>query len=134
MKPEVHARSSVRKFGGKIEDYLPIHDLMDKSKGAIPDNRHRALTHNAWFLSEILERIFGHTLTNSDGRTVSVRDIGEQHVLEDFGKRFIPTAQDFLQEMEIKSWMNTTSKDAFPPSHAKIAAKQKTTTYSLIDD
>lgn len=133
MKPEIHARSSVKKYGGKIEDYLDIHDFMDCSKGVLPDNRHRALTHNAWFLSNVLERVFGHTLTNSDGRVVSVRDIGEDHVLEDFGRRFIPTAQDFLQEMEIKSWMNTTSNGEYPPSHAKIAATRKTTVYTFDD-
>lgn len=56
-KPYIHAQSSVRKFGGKIEDYEPIHAFMDCSKGAIADNRHRALTHNSWFLSNILERV-----------------------------------------------------------------------------
>ena len=133
MKPEIHARSSVRKFGGVIEDYLEIHDFMDLSKGALPDNRHRALTHNSWFLSNVLERVFGHTITNSNGRIVSVRDIGEQHILEDFGGRFIPTAQDYLQEMEIKSWMNTTSRGAYPPSHEKIA-KTRVTVSTIISD
>ena len=62
-KPIFHAESSARRFGGTPEDYLPIHDLMDSSKGAVADNRHRALTHNAWFLSNIIERVFGHTIT-----------------------------------------------------------------------
>ncbi len=94
-KPYIHAQSSVRKFGGQPQDYEPIHSFMDCSKGAIADNRHRALTHNSWFLSNILERIkFANsgpetsdhrfpTIINSDGRSVSVRDIGEQHCLED---------------------------------------------------
>lgn len=88
-KPWIHACSSARKFGGKPEDYLDIHQLMDSSKGAMPDNRHRALTHNSWFLSTILERIFGVNIKNSDNRDVSVRDIGEQHILEDFGNRYL---------------------------------------------
>lgn len=123
-KPIIHAKSSVKLFGGKFEDYLPIHDLMDSSKGVIADNRHRALTHNAWFLSTILEKIFGTTIVNSDGRTVNVRDIGEQHVLEDYGGKFIPSAQDFLQEMDHKEWM--ISGKGTPPSFAKIAAKRTT--------
>ena len=115
MKPYIHALSSVRKFGGCTDDYMPIHSLLDMSKAAIPDNRHRALTHTSWFLSVVLERIFGETLTNCDGRIVSVRDVGEQHVLEDFGGRFIPTAQDYLQEMALQPWMEG-SPSGRPPS------------------
>lgn len=117
-KPWVHSQSSARKWGGKPEDYLAIHDFFDSSKGTIADSRHRALTHNSWFLSTVLEKVFGHNITNSDGRSVSVRDIGEQHILEDFGGRFIPSAQDYLQEMEIKDWM--IRGIGAPPSFAKI--------------
>jgi hypothetical protein len=95
----------------------------DSSKGTIADSRHRALTHNAWFLSTILERVFGHNITNSDGRLVSVRDIGEQHILEDFGGRYIPSAQDYLQEIEIKEWM--VKGLGAPPSFAKLVPKEK---------
>lgn len=116
-KPHIHAESSAKKFGGKMEDYLEIHVLMDSSKSAICDNRHRALTHNAWFIGHVLEKIFGYSITNSDGKTVSVRDIGEQHVAEDYGG-FIPSAQDFLQEVEWKPWMQ--NGRGVPPSHAKI--------------
>src|SRR5688572_8838756 len=102
MKPQIHANNSARLFGGQPDDYLDIHNFMDLSKGAIADNRHRALTHNTWFLSNVLERVFGVTRINSDGREYSVRETGEQHILEDFGHRFIPTAQDYLQEIEYK--------------------------------
>jgi len=104
-KPWIHSLSSAKRFGGTPEEYLPIHILLDTSKGAIADNRHRALTHTSWFIMEILPRIFGETFINSAGRTISTRDIGEQHILEDFGGRFIPTAQDYLAEMEHKEWM-----------------------------
>ena len=120
-KPWIHAESSARRFGGKPEDYIEIHNLMDSSKGTIADSRHRALTHNAWFLSVILEKIFGINITNSDGRQVSVRDIGEQHILEDYGNRFIPSAQDFLQEIELKDWM--ISGKGVAPSFAKLDKK-----------
>jgi hypothetical protein len=123
-KPWIHARSSAKKFGGKPEDYIKIHNLMDSSKGCIGDNRHRALTHNSWFISAggPLEMMFGVVIINSLGKEVSVRDIGEQHILEDFGMRFIPTPQDYLQEMEPKSWMNNSLDDA-PPSCRKIGRK-----------
>ena len=119
-KPFIHAQSSARKFGGVPEDYLDIHQLMDSSKGSIADNRHRALTHNAWFLSVILERIFGVTITNSDGRQVTVRAIGEQHVLEDFGNRFIPSAQDYLEGIPFQPWMNNGRGGTVPPSFRAI--------------
>lgn len=121
-KPYIHAVSSARRFGGVPEDYLPIHNLMDSSKGAIADNRHRVLTHTSWFLSEILERIFGVTLTNSAGRIISVRDIGEQHILEDFGGRFIPTPQDYIEKMEFADWMQ--SGKGVPPSSTKLEEKR----------
>jgi len=120
MKPYIHAENSAQRFGGKPEDYLKIHNLMDSSKSAIGDNRHRALTHNSWFLF-ILEEIFGVTITNSDNKKVSVRDIGEQHILEDFRNRFIPSAQDYLQEMEFKDWME--NGKGLPPSSQKLGER-----------
>jgi hypothetical protein len=122
-KPWIHAQASAKRYGGKPEDYLKIHNLMDSSKGTIADSRHRALTHNAWFVGTILEQIFGVTLTNSDGKIVSVRDIGEQHVLEDYRMRFIPSAQDFLQEMEVKEWM--VAGLGQPPTSAERLLKKK---------
>jgi len=134
-KPEIHAKSSAKRFGGTWEDYVEIHKLMDSSKGAIADNRHRVLTHNAWFISEILERIKFvnstpckpdgrfYTIVNSDGKEISVREIGEQHVLEDFGMRFIPSAQDYIQEMEMKSWMNNGIGEG-PTSFKKIESNK----------
>lgn len=134
-KPYIHSQSSARKFGGVPEDYLEIHAFMDCSKGSMADNRHRALTHNSWFLSNILERIhFSNscpmlpngtfpTIKNSEGKVVSVRDIGEQHILEDYAGRFIPSAQDFLCEMEYKPWMQ--NGKGTPPSFEKIEKHRK---------
>lgn len=126
-KPWIHAMASAKKFGGKPEDYIEIHNLMDSSKGCIGDARHRALTHNSWFVAADgpLERIFGVVIKNSEGRSVSVRDIGEQHILEDFGMRFIPTPQDYLQEMESVPWMNN-ERDSSPSSSKRLrGAKMK---------
>lgn len=122
-KPWIHSLSSAKRFGGKPEDYIEIHNLMDSSKAAMCDNRHRALTHNAWFIGTILEKIFGVTIANSNGKAVSVRDIGEQHVAEDFKGRFIPSAQDYLAEMEMKEWMN--NGRGVPASFQRIENKLK---------
>jgi hypothetical protein len=122
-KPFIHAKSSAKKFGGRPDEYLPIHEFLDASKSSISDNRHRALTHNSWFLSVVLERVFGVTIRNSNGREVSVREIGEQHVLEDYGMKFIPSAQDFLAEIEFKPWMD--NGRGVPPSAAKLCPNRK---------
>ncbi len=136
-KPYIHSLSSAKKYGGKPEDYIEIHSLLDSSKGAVPSNLHRALCHNSWFLSVILERIkfknsyesshgFFPTIINSDGKHVSVRDVGEQHILEDFRGKFIPTAQDYLGEMEFKPWMqNGGGSGDYPPSYKKISESKK---------
>lgn len=107
MKPYLHARISVKKHGGKLEDYLEIHEFFDSSKSSVPDVRHRAMLHSAWGIY-LLERVFGRLITNSDGKLVSVRDLGEEHVLEDLG--FIPTMQDWLEKMPIETWMSGTRK------------------------
>lgn len=127
--PYVHAVSSARRFGGVPEDYLAVHDFLDSSKAAFPDNRHRALTHNAWFLTTVLDRVFGPTIPNSDGAAVPTRAVGEQHVREDFGGRFVPSAQDFLQELTPAPWMDGRGT---PPSYRRAPAS--TTTVSLRDD
>jgi hypothetical protein len=115
-KPFIHAKSSAKKFGGLENDYLEIHNLMDSSKSIIADNRHRMFTHNSWFISTIIERIFGNTIINSDGIEVSTREIAEQHVLEDFGN-FIPTGQDYIEELQYKEWMNGNGN---PQSRIKV--------------
>lgn len=126
-KPYFHAQSSAKKYGGVWEDYMEIHELMDSSKASFPDNRHRALTHNAWFIGTILPRIFGETFRRkSDNKIVNTRDIGEQHVLEDYKFRFIPSAQDFLQELDFLPWMQNGMGEA-PSSHKKIHGNKNIT-------
>lgn len=102
MKPHIHAVNSVRKHGGKPEDYQDIHDLLDMPKAAHPDMRHRAILHNAMGCF-IAEKAFGITRVNSDGRTYSVRDIAEEHIIEDMGR--IPTLSDYLDEMPMYEWL-----------------------------
>jgi hypothetical protein len=101
-KPYVHAQSSVKRFGGKVEDYLPIHERMDSTKSAHAEVTHRCVFHSAFGIY-IVEEIFGRFVTNSDGKQVYVRDIAEQHVLEDLG--FIPSLSDWLKEMPSQPWM-----------------------------
>jgi len=102
VKPLLHADNSVKKWGGKSEDYQPIHDFLDSSKAHFPDMRHRALLHSSFGIF-IAERVFGTYIVNSDDRRISVRDIAELHVIEDMGN--IPTVQDYLQHLPMLDWL-----------------------------
>jgi len=101
--PYHHAVSSQRKWGGEVEDYLPIHRWFDESKAHHGDFRHRALRHHAEGIF-LMETIFGPTITTSMGRVIPTRWIGEQHVTEDMGR--IPAATEWLSAITPKPWMN----------------------------
>jgi len=45
--PYHHALASVKKWGGEVSDYMPLHNWFDQSKGIAADFRHRALRHHA---------------------------------------------------------------------------------------
>lgn len=102
-KPNIHALNSVKRFGGSPEDYISIHDKIDATKSAHASMKHRIVFHSAYGIY-LLEELFGHTLTNSEGKMVCVRDIAEQHVMEDLG--FIPSLDDWLKEMKEQPWMS----------------------------
>ena len=103
MKPHLHANASVHLYGGKPEDYLAVHNFIDSSKAHMADVRHRAILHSSFGIF-ICEQVFGVTITNSDGKQVSVRDIAEEHILQDLGR--IPSVQDYLGNMRMQPWMS----------------------------
>jgi hypothetical protein len=94
--PLHHAISSQKKHKGKIEDYLPLHNWFDESKKSYPDMRHRAMRHHSEGIFWAEEK-FGVYITNSDGKMVPTRVLGEQHIMEDIGR--IPTIKDYLDCM-----------------------------------
>lgn len=110
--PYHHSLSSVRKHGGKVEDYLPIHNWFDESKMMMADFRHRALRHHAEGIF-MCEKIFGQTITNSDNKKIPTRFIGEQHVKEDLG--FIPSMQDWFKHIKAEKWMALTPREINGP-------------------
>jgi len=107
MKPLLHAKISAKKFGGDPADYINIHNWFDQTKAHIPDARHRLVLHNAFGIF-LCEQVFGEMvvmpngsvkrmpyITNAYGTQISVRDIAEQHVLDDLGH--IPTLSDCFE-------------------------------------
>jgi len=111
MKPLIHAKISVRKFGGKVDDYIPLHNWMDSTKGYVPDMRHRMILHNAWGIM-LAEQIHGVYFKNSDGKDVSVRDVLEQHVVDDLGH--IPTLEKCMSGMPVEPWMGSKTFKGVP--------------------
>ena len=115
-----HAVSSARRWGGTPADTIAIHSWFDASKELTGDFRHRALRHHTQGIFEA-ERLFGVTVTLSTGRVVPVRLIGEQHLLEDFGR--IPSFADWVRAIRPESWMGRTpplagdDADGLPSSH-----------------
>jgi hypothetical protein len=107
MKPYLHAKISVKKYGGVVEDYIGIHSFIDSTKAHMPDVRHRALLHSS-FGCYMVEQVFGVYFQNSEGKDVSTRDIAEEHIIQDLG--FIPTVEKYLGNMEIQPWMSGTQK------------------------
>lgn len=101
--PFYHAKSSAKKYGGVAEDYIALHEWFDQTKSHLPDARHRAVLHSSFGIY-LAQQVFGEVIVRkSDGKPIPTRMLGEQHILEDMG--FIPTVQDWMKEMKLKSWM-----------------------------
>lgn len=98
MKPLLHSKISAKKFGGKPEEYQAIHDWFDQTKAHVPDARHRLVLHNSFGIF-LCEQQFGTFITLEGGKQVSVRDIGEQHVIDDLGH--IPSLVEVLDNAKL---------------------------------
>lgn len=109
--PYEHAKSSARKFGGKPEDYMHLHQWMDDTKGWFADSLHRMFRHHSEGIFE-MEKIFGVHFLNSDGKRVYTRYVGEQHVKEDCNN-YLPSAKEWIvgiQSNPKPHWMVKTLK------------------------
>lgn len=105
--PYHHALSSVKKWGGTVDDYIKVHEFFDASKLILADFRHRALRHHAEGIF-MAETIFGSTLALSTGRIIPTRWVGEQHVREDLG--MIPSFGDWARAIRPEPWMGRTQR------------------------
>lgn len=107
--PLEHAKSSVRRWGGQISDYQQIHEWFDETKAWIGHSKHRMFRHHSEGIFEC-EKVFGSSFTNSDGKTVYTRYVGEQHVKEDCNG-YIPTAKEWVDNINTPTeWMIKTLK------------------------
>lgn len=94
-----HCLLSQKKFGGKSEDYVPVHKFMDSSKLFYYHVKHRLLLHNLYGIELCIE-LLGDFIINSDGKTILVRDVAAEHCKEDlYGA--VPTLNDWLSEADV---------------------------------
>src|SRR5258708_36989625 len=112
-----HAQSSVRRFGGSVEDYQPIHDWLDATKETFCDFRHRALRHHSQGVFEA-ERLFGASIRNSSGALVPTRYVAERHIKEDCGG-IVPSVSDWLWRIRPEPWMSRGG--TIPPTDRHLA-------------
>lgn len=109
-----HAEASARHFGGVPEDYIKIHEFIDRSKRQVGDVRHRMLMHHTdgvWVCQEVFGRFInihdedGNLILGKTGKPVRVlvRDIAENHVTEDLG--CIPSLADWCNNTICRAWM-----------------------------
>ena len=123
MNSIMHCRISQRRWGGKMDDYLAIHDFIDSTKSLCSDGRHRIL-HTLWGINNVIVPIFGHTLINSDGKEINIKDMCERdHLLVDYNKRFIPTLGDFVEAIETSNIPNFAARIEY--FHAKYSENDK---------
>ena len=77
-----------------------IHNFIDSTKILCSDARHRIL-HTLWGVCQVVVPIFGHSIQNSAGKSIDVKDLCERdHLLVDYQQRFIPTLHDFVDSID----------------------------------
>lgn len=98
-----HAKSSALRFGGEPDDYVELHLWFDEPKCHVGNHAQRAVRHHTMGIGWAIER-FGPWITRaSDGKRVSTRQLGEQHLMEDLG--WLPTLDHWLRHLEVQPWM-----------------------------
>jgi len=118
----IHAESSVRLFGGVLEDYYAIHDWYDISKQFISTHVHRSLRHHTQGILECVNEFGPYITVMRNGRLVrvSVKAIGEQHIIEDCGALLTPS--DWMEQIQYQPWM---SKGVSVKTYKQIVLEQR---------
>jgi hypothetical protein len=116
VSSEQQAENSASKSGGSAADYLPIHRFLDQYDNGGPG--FAALRHHTWGLFDA-EHLFGAVIKLSNGVSMPIRYVGEQHLLAEFGR--LPSPVDFLEKIPAEKWMLS----AAGPAAREIAAYSK---------
>jgi len=96
------AERSAWVWGGKPDDYLPIHLFLDSTRAYLPDNRHRRLLHTSWGIW-MAEQVFGPRLPRTDDWSLPTGAIAREHVRRDLGR--IPSLTEATAGLRLEAWM-----------------------------
>lgn len=132
----IHAQASARHFGGTPEDYIKIHEWIDQFKQTMGDVRHRSFLHHGkgpWMAQEV----FGHYIEVFDEKKqkkikVMVRDIAENHIVEDLG--WIPSPDDWAECMNCLVWMGGKRNKFIGREELLNAVQKEGRTHERTDD
>jgi hypothetical protein len=101
MKPLQHARITAHRYGGEWQDWIAIHDWIDRSKAIFPSMQHRMLLHSD-FGEWLTVRIHGEAIMAEDGTVISTCDLFRDHQVEDLGR--VVTLAEWLCEVDADYW------------------------------
>lgn len=102
------AKNSARKFGGVMEDYLPLHAWFCETQEWVDGKAHYAFRHHTQGIFEA-EQKFGYVISNSHGKDIPTRILCEIHIKDELG--FIPTALEVIQFLSVDKWMGYRDRD-----------------------
>jgi len=101
MKPLQHARITAHRYGGEWQDWIAIHDWIDRSKAIFPSMQHRMFLHSD-FGEWLAVRIHGEAIEAEDGTVIPTRDLFRDHQAEDLGR--VVTLAEWLREIDTDYW------------------------------
>src|SRR6266508_4553178 len=102
MKPLQHARITARRYGGEWQDWIAIHDWIDRSKAIFPSMQHRMFLHSD-FGEWLAVRIHGEAIEAEDGTVIPTRDLFRDHQAEDLGR--VSTLAEGRREVDTADWL-----------------------------
>jgi hypothetical protein len=101
MKPLQHARITAHRYGGEWQDWIALHDWIDRSKAIFPSMQHRMFIHSD-FGEWLAIRFHGESISAKDGAVISTRDLFRDHQVEDLGR--VVTLAEWLHEVDADYW------------------------------
>jgi hypothetical protein len=110
MKPLQHARITAYRYGGEWQDWIAVHDWIDRSKAIFPSMQHRMFLHSD-FGEWLAVKIHGEAIEAKDGTVIPTRDLFCDHQVEDLGQ--VVTLAEWLREIDADYWMRRRR----PPRH-----------------
>jgi Domain of unknown function (DUF6915) len=110
MKPLQHARITAHRYRGRWQDWIAIHDWIDRSKMIFPSMQHRMFLHSD-FGQWLAVRIHSESIKAENGTVISTREVFHNHQVEDLGR--IVTLSEWLREIDGDYWKRRRQ----PPRH-----------------